>query len=123
MSANIQKSVPGTEAANDALNIIVSKALGYPKKGSHIGGGVHVAIQGTYDGTGACPAGWTKQPTANWAASPASSAVPITDAMAVELQAGPAQALLSGAEQATLAAAILARANVDLEAGAFLPKS
>lgn len=121
--ANIQKCAQGVEATNDALSAIVSKALAYPKPGAHVGGGIHVNMPATWDGQGATPIGWTKQPVANWVASPVDSAVPISDALAAQLQAGPAQALLSGAEQATLAAALLARTSIDLEAGNYLQKA
>jgi type IV secretory pathway protease TraF len=35
------------------------KLLGYPRVGVHVGGGVHVAMPATWDGTGSVPVGWT----------------------------------------------------------------
>lgn len=35
------------------------KLLGYPLRGTRIGGGVHVTMPETWDGTGACPPGWS----------------------------------------------------------------
>lgn len=121
--ANLQKAVQGTEAANDSLNAIVNKALAHPKVGSHIGGGAHVNMPPTWDGTGQTPPGWTKQAIANYVASPTTAALPISDALAAQLQAAPAQALLSAPEQATLAAAIAGRVVVDLDAGGLVPKA
>lgn len=121
--ANLQKCAQGLEATNDALNIIVNKALGFPRVGNHVGGGLHVNMPPTWDGQGACPQGWTKQMIANYVASALDSALPITDGLAAQLQAGPAQALLSAAEQLTLATAIAGRATVDLDVGGYTPKA
>lgn len=122
--ANLQKSCLGTEAANDALNAIVSKALEHPKRGSYVGGGPTTAIMApTWDGQGPCPWGWTKQVVANYVASALDSALPIPDDLAALLQGPPAQANLSGAEKGALTAAIAARAVVDLDAGGKVPKA
>lgn len=121
--ANSQKCVQATEAGNDALNAIVNKALGYPRRGTRAGGGIHVDAPPTWDGQGACPSGWTKQAVANYVASPADAALPLPDTLVTELQKGPAQALLSGAEQTTLAVAIAGRVTVDLDAGGRVPKA
>jgi hypothetical protein len=37
----------------------IDKALGYPRKGLRVGGGRHVPMPETWDGTGECPPGWT----------------------------------------------------------------
>ena len=121
--ANVQKCAQGTEGAGDSLVAIINKALGYPKRGSHIGGGVHVTMPASWDGSGATPPGWTKQATANWVAAALDAAVPISDALATELQLPANLALLSAGEQTTLLAAISARANVDLETGIYIPKA
>ena len=121
--ANIQKCVAATEANNDALLAIISKALGYPQKGAHVGGGAHVNMPATWDGTGNTPPGWTKQPTANWVNTALDSAIPITDAMATALQQPGALANLSGAEQTVLSAALATRANKDLDGAAYSPKA
>jgi len=42
------------------LRQIISKLEGLPKIGTHIGGGIHVTMPDTWDGTGACPPGWTQ---------------------------------------------------------------
>lgn len=121
--ANVQKVATGTEAVNDVLNGLISKCLGYPQPGAYVGGGPTTAVRPpTWDGQGATPWGWTKQPTAVWVASALSAAVPVTDALAGQIASGPAQALLSGAEQAIVNAAMAARTNIDLEAGNFSPK-
>ena len=36
-----------------------NKVLGFPLVGRHIGGGVHVPMPPTWDGTGPVPPGWT----------------------------------------------------------------
>lgn len=120
--ANVQKSASGTEANMDALGLIVSKALGYPIVGTHVGGGLHVSMPATWDGQGACPPGWTKVAVSTWVASASSAALPISDAMATQLQSAPALSRLTPGEQGQLTAALSGRGNVDLEAGAFTPK-
>lgn len=98
----------------DALVAIIDKALGYPRKAVHVGGGIHADIQETWDGQGPTPPGWTKSATAVWVASAADAAAPLPDEMATELQRGAAQARLTGPERAALATAIAGRAQVDL---------
>ncbi len=121
--ANLQKCVTGLEAANDALNAIVSKALGYPRVGQHVGGGLHVNMPPTWDGQGATPPGWTKQVVANYVASALDSVLPLSDSLVTVLQGGAAQALLTGLEIATLTAAIAGRVTVDLDGGGYVPKA
>jgi hypothetical protein len=118
-----QKSTPGADAAGDALQLIVDKALAHPKVGSHVGSGRHVNMPPTWDGQGACPPGWTQHAVSVWTKDTLTAWVPITDAQVALLQAAPAQALLSGAEQVTLAAAITARVTVDPEALGGSPKA
>ena len=113
--ANLQKSVKATEASNDALNAVVSKALGYPRAPVWVGGG-NRAVPQAWDGQGQPPIGYTKQAVANYVASPADSSLPIDDTLAAQLQAAPAQALLSAGEKTTLSAALAARVLVDLDA-------
>lgn len=120
--ANVQKCVAAIEATNDALLLIVDKALGYPKAPSALIGMGSRTVQPSWDGQGAVPFGWTKQPTANWVNTALDAAMPIDDALATALQQPGALALLSGAEQTTLSVALTTRANKDLEAAAYLPK-
>ena len=121
MPTNV-RAATGTEAANDALNAIVSKALGFPTIGAHVGGGLHVNMSHTWDGQGATPPGWTKQRQQVWAASALSTALPLPDDLIPSLQSGPAQGRLTGPEIAALATAIAGRVTVDLEAG-YSPKA
>lgn len=121
--ANSEKCSVGTEAANDALNAIVNKALGYPKRGTPVGGGIFPVIPETWDGQGPVPFGWTKQAVAVYVASATDSALPMPDDVVAQLQAGPAQARLSGAEKGLLTTAIAGRAVKDLETGGYSPKA
>lgn len=98
----------------DALVVTIDKALGYPKPGVRVGGGIHVPMPDTWDGTGATPPGWTKSASAVWVASPTDAAVPLSDALAAELQSPEAQAKLTGPERAAVATAIAGRSNVEL---------
>jgi hypothetical protein len=120
--ANIRKCFAGSEAASDALAAILNLAMVYPKKGTHVGGGNHCSMPETWDGNGPTPPGWSKNYRAVYVASTVSAAIPISDADAAELQHPAVLARLTAQQQTTLANAIAARANVDLEAGAFLPK-
>lgn len=121
--ANVQKCVADTEAKCDALVGIIDKALGYPKRGTHVGGGKHAVMPETWDGTGPTPPGWTKNATVSWVASAASAAVPVPDSLATQLQRPESLARLSVAERNTLSAAIAGRVNVDTEAGGHTPKA
>lgn len=121
--ANTEKCATGPEATNDALNAIVNKALGYPKKGTRVGGGIFPTISESWDGQGEAPFGWTKQATAVYVVSALDTALPLPDDLVAQLQAGPAQAALSGPEKATLNAAIATRTVKDLEAGGYRPKA
>lgn len=121
--AYLQKVAHGTEASNDSLNLIVSKAMGHPKVGTHVGGGVHVNMPATWNGSGPTPPGWTKQVVAVYVASASDTVLPLPDTLVSILQGGPAQSLLTGPEIATLAAAISGRVTVDLDAGTYSPKA
>jgi hypothetical protein len=118
-----QRCATGTEVINDALLVILNKALALPRKGTQVGGGKHVLMPATWNGVGPTPLGWTKSASINWVASALTSAVAIPDTLATELQKPASLALLSAAEQTTLLAAIAARVNVDTETGGYLPKA
>lgn len=98
----------------DAARAIIDKALGYPKPGEQRGGGIHVPMPPTWDGTGPTPPGWTKNATAVWVASATDAALPLSDAVAAELQKPEAQARLAPAERTALSVAIAGRADVEL---------
>lgn len=49
----------GTKTDCEELARILDKADGGPKLGVHVGGGVHVEMPATWDGTGEVPPGWT----------------------------------------------------------------
>lgn len=108
------KSATGTEAQMDALRATVDKALGFPRSGRHVGGGIHVPMPDTWDGQGPTPPGWTKNATAVWVASATDAAVPLSDDMATELQKPESQARLTAPERATVTAAIAGRSDVEL---------
>lgn len=97
------------------LRAIVDKALGYPRKGTHVGGGRHVTMPATWDGTGATPPGWAKSAADVWVASASDAVLPLPDDVVAELQAAPAQARLSAAEKTTLSSAIAGRSSVVLD--------
>ena len=123
MGSHILKCVSGTSAAGDTLVAIINKAMGYPKKSTHVGGGIHVVQPATWDGTGATPPGWTKNATANYVNTSLDAAVPISDALATALQQAGPRSLLSAGELTTLDAALLARADKDLTLAAYIPKA
>lgn len=119
--AVLQKGVPGLEVANDALNAIVSKCLGYPKRGTYVGGGPTTAtMPDNWNGVGATPWGWTKQPTTCWFKSSLDTIEVIDDATAALLALPENQANLLAGEIVTLTAALAARVTVDTEL--YLPK-
>jgi len=79
--------ITGTEAACDSVAAVVDKALGYPKKGTHVGGGIHVDMPATWDGQGATPPGWTKRHTTVYTASPSDAALQLEAATVAAVQA------------------------------------
>lgn len=105
----------GTEAEMDALRVTVDKALGFPRKGTHVGRGPHVAMPDTWDGTGPTPSGWGKSASVPWVASATDTVLPIPDDLAAELQSAPAQARLTAGERSAVSAAIAARGLVVLD--------
>ena len=121
--ANTQKCVAGTEAANDAVLVIINKALAYSIIGTHQGGGRHVAMPTVWDTYGDTPPGWTKQRVANYVLNSSTSQLPISDALATELALPANQARLSAGEITTLNAAIAARANFDTNTAGYAPKA
>jgi hypothetical protein len=111
----VLRCVVGTEAECDDIVSIVDKALEYPKRGVHVGGGHHVNMPATWDGTGATPPGWAKRYVQNWVTGPADAAVPLSDADVALLNTPEAQARLTVAERNRLAAKTGARSSVELE--------
>lgn len=99
----------------DFLRIIVDKALEYPRKGTHVGSGPHVAMPVTWDGLGPTPLGWAKSASVPWVATAADAVLPLPEDLTVELQSAPAQARLTTAERAQLSAAIAARGATILD--------
>ena len=113
--ANLQRVSQAIESACDALNAIISKALGYPVAGVHIGAGRHVDMPASWDGLGATPPGWTKHEQQVWTLSALLAALPMPDDLIPRVQSGPAQNRLTGQEIASLAVAIAGRVTVDLD--------
>lgn len=120
--ANTQKCVAGTAASNDALLVVVNKALACPFVGTHVGGGRHVSMPATWDKYGDTPPGWTKQRVANYVLNSSTSQLPISDALVTELLLPASQARLSAGEISTLNTAIAARANFDTSTVNYVPK-
>lgn len=46
-------------AAREAIATILDKAHQLPRVGTHVGGGAHVNMPATWNGTGPVPVGWT----------------------------------------------------------------
>lgn len=56
----LERCLVGTLEEMREAQAAVDKALGYPRRGRHVGGGRHVGMPDTWDGQGPCPPGWTK---------------------------------------------------------------
>jgi len=54
----------GTEEECEELARILDKADGGPKRGVHVGGGIHVPMPAQWDGEGEVPIGWTSHKAA-----------------------------------------------------------
>jgi hypothetical protein len=103
------QTVLTSEASADTLADLVDKALGYPRKGAHQGGGRHVTMPDTWVGTGVAPPGWTRSHESVFRTSAADAAYPIDDATAAIVAAS----ALPASEKATVASAVAARVEVD----------
>jgi hypothetical protein len=103
------QTVLTSEASADTLSDLVDKALGYPRKGAHQGGGRHVTMPDTWTGTGLAPPGWTRSHESVFRASAADAAYPIDNATAALVAAS----TLPASEKATVASAVAARVDVD----------
>ena len=95
---------------------LVAKALGYPIKGTDGGGGFHAATVPTWDGSNACPYGWTEAPTAVYLGGTSEAVCVIPADVAAAVADPVAQARLTPGERGILNAAIPARVDVDLVA-------
>jgi len=114
MATNV-KCYAAAEASCDALLAILDKAQGLPVIGTHVGGGIHVNMPPTWDGTGATPPGWTKHATSEGVATALDAVVQVPDALATAAQLPAAQAKLSAGEITTLSAALAARTVKDCD--------
>ncbi len=103
-------SVQATAVASSGIEQLQDKLLGLPLKGTRVGGGIHVPMPDSWNGSGAVPPGWTsylgstrKHPTnSQWATpiDPAAAAA-LSDARASRLTAGERTTLQSAVTGAT----------------------
>lgn len=113
------------EAATDSeareLQAAVDAAMGYPRKGEHVGGGRHVDMPIKWDGTGECPPGWGATFTEVQHAEDKGFALAIDDADAARI----AEKLnvLDEQDRAQIASALASRTDKDLAAEGFEPRS
>ena len=56
----LERCIQGTPEEMEAARVALDKLLGYPKRGVHVGGGIHCDMPDEWDGTGPTPPGWTK---------------------------------------------------------------
>ncbi len=119
--AKTQRCLRTTEADAVALQAVVNKALGYPRRGVQVGKGIHVDSPETWDGTGARPPGWTVDAVRVWVADGA-AVIALEDDTASELQRAGTRIRLSASEKDQLDAALAAREDVDLETEGFAVK-
>jgi hypothetical protein len=101
-----------SEAAADAINALINKALRYPRKGTPVGAGPHVVMPDTWDGSGDCPPGWTAQAVS--VAVGGTVELPLPATIVAELQLPASQARLTAAERTQVNNAIAARSTKDL---------
>lgn len=95
----------GTLANCQQLNVIQNKMQGLPLKGRHVGGGVHVPMPDTWDGTGATPPGWTAYGQSSMVQATVNSYVAELDPIT---QDSTAVAALSPADKTTLTTVLAA---------------
>lgn len=103
------KCLLGTDAALSPVATAVNAALGYPKKGSHIGGGIHVNMPPTWDGTGPTPPGWTSKHQALFENGLADACYPLDDATVAAVAAS---ATAQAADKSLVASVVASRIDV-----------
>ncbi len=114
--AAIRMCLQGTETQIASALTLVEKALGLPSRGVHGGGGVHVPMPDTWDGTGSCPPGWSREAVPRYSKGATDAVAPLPDALATLLQEAAQQARLTPAQRTALNSALGARVNRDLDA-------
>jgi hypothetical protein len=98
----LERCLSGTPAEMRAAQAAMDKALGYPRKGVQVGGGIHVPMPETWDGTGDCPPGWARTASEPLMAKDGTAYLAITGLEMALID--PANLVkLSPAERATLA--------------------
>lgn len=95
----------GTLANCQALNALQNKLQGLPLPGVHVGGGVHVDMPKTWDGTGPTPPGWTAYGESSTKLVSVNSYTAELDARTQDAQS---VATLSPPDQASLSAVLAA---------------
>ncbi len=104
------KIFSGTVDECEALAATVDRALGYPKRATQqIGGGRHVQIPATWDGTGQCPPGWAATHEAVWPDGSGNAVYRLDDAALAAVQA---DARLDANERALISSASARRSDV-----------
>lgn len=99
----------GTEAACGNIQAAIDKAYGYPRKGVHVGGGIHVDMPDTWDGTGATPPGWSKHYAPVFSASASDAVLQIEDNVVSDCAAS---VVLTPGEKTIVANAAVTRTTV-----------
>ena len=91
------------------------KLLAYPQKGARAGGGIHVPMPDTWDGTGAVPPGWSSH-TASVRQHPVNTefAVPV-NAECVPALANGRRVRLTAQEQTKMAADVAAAVDLPID--------
>lgn len=104
------KVILGTEVTLDAVRLLLDVAMGYPRKGMHLGGGRHVDMPDTWDGQGATPPGWTKHACAMYVGGALDAALQLDDD---QLSASQASASLSALEKSQILTLSLGRVTTN----------
>ncbi len=102
--------ITGTEAELDAIQALVDRAFGYPKRSTWTGSGRQFSPQASWDGIGATPVGWTSRYEAVWTLSSSDAVMRLEDAVVTFLLGGSSP--LNASEKAQIATKTNARSDM-----------
>lgn len=104
-----------------ALQAAIDSAMGYPRKGVHVGEGRHIDIPESWDGNGNPPPGWSAHYAEIYHAETRTPIIPFDDGDATRLV--PRINVLGQQERAAVSDALGRRAEANIEAEGYQPRA
>lgn len=107
----MSKYVEGQPVELEEMRAVLDKVLGYPRRGVHVGGGIHVPMPDEWDGQGETPLGWTRTVGEPFLDVEGKLLLEVSDRTAQEVAEADTSKLSPG-EQARLQAALARRVEM-----------